>query len=76
MLSPTTSVPGRSCRTADSATVAPKPERAGQVDLLRELHLDVPQVTDLAQRLSGRGLSLPLDILTVKEMVMQLCPSD
>lgn len=47
-----------------------------QVDLLRELHLDVPQVTDLARRLSGRGLSLPLDILTVKEMVMQLCPSD
>lgn len=47
-----------------------------QVDLLRELHLDVPQVTDLAQRLQKRGFSIPSGILTVNEMVMQLCPSD
>ncbi|NMB02022.1 MAG: energy-coupling factor transporter ATPase [Firmicutes bacterium] len=47
-----------------------------QVDLLRELHLDVPQVTDLAQRLRKRGISIPQGILTVNEMVMHLCPSD
>lgn len=45
-----------------------------QVDLLRQLHLDVPQVTDLAQRLQGRGYSIPQGILTVNEMVMRLCP--
>lgn len=47
-----------------------------QVDRLRELHLDVPQVTDLAQRLRKRGLTVPQGTLTVNEMVMQLCPSN
>lgn len=47
-----------------------------QVDLLRSLHLDVPQVTDLAERLRNRGHRVPQGILTVKEMVMLLCPSD
>ncbi|NLJ80475.1 MAG: energy-coupling factor transporter ATPase [Firmicutes bacterium] len=47
-----------------------------QVDLLRRLDLDVPQVTDLAQRLRRRGCALPADILTVNEMVMHLCPSN
>lgn len=47
-----------------------------QVDLLRQLHLDVPQVTDLAQRLRKRGFSVPQGTLTVNEMVMHLCPSD
>lgn len=47
-----------------------------QVDLLRKLHLDVPQVTDLAQRLNKRGMAIPPGILTVNEMVMHLCPSD
>lgn len=46
-----------------------------QVDLLRHLHLDVPQVTDLAQRLQARGFQIPDGILTVEEMVMHLCPS-
>lgn len=46
------------------------------VGLLRELHLDVPQVTDLAQRLRRRGYPIPGGTLTVSEMVMQLCPSD
>ncbi len=46
-----------------------------QAQLLRELHLDVPQVTDLAQRLKTHGYALPDGILTVEEMVMQLCPS-
>jgi energy-coupling factor transport system ATP-binding protein len=47
-----------------------------QAELLHELHLDVPQVTDLAQRLRKRGLSIPQGTLTVNEMVMHLCPSD
>lgn len=47
-----------------------------QVELLRQLHLDVPQVTDLAQRLRNRGYSIPQGTLTVNEMVMHLCPSD
>ncbi|HPT83319.1 MAG TPA: energy-coupling factor transporter ATPase [Limnochordia bacterium] len=47
-----------------------------QVELLRELHLDVPQVTDLGQRLRKRGVNVPPGILTVNEMVMHLCPSD
>lgn len=47
-----------------------------QVDLLRKLHLDVPQVTDLAQRLRKRGFTIPQGTLTVDEMVMHLCPSD
>ncbi|HHT68412.1 MAG TPA: energy-coupling factor transporter ATPase [Firmicutes bacterium] len=47
-----------------------------QVDLLRSLHLDVPQVTDLAERLRNRGYSIPKGTLTVNEMVMLLCPSD
>ncbi len=46
-----------------------------QAQLLRELHLDVPQVTDLAQRLKNHGYAIPDGILTVEEMVMQLCPS-
>ncbi|HBN96850.1 MAG TPA: energy-coupling factor transporter ATPase [Firmicutes bacterium] len=47
-----------------------------QVDLMRSLHLDVPQVTDLAERLRNRGYSIPQGTLTVNEMVMLLCPSD
>lgn len=47
-----------------------------QVELLRSLHLDVPQVTDLAERLRNRGYDIPRGILTVNEMVMLLCPSD
>jgi energy-coupling factor transport system ATP-binding protein len=44
------------------------------VDTLRALHLDVPQVTALGERLRNRGFDLPQGILTVNEMVMQLCP--
>jgi len=47
-----------------------------QVELLRSLHLDVPQVTDLAERLRKRGFEIPQGTLTVNEMVMLLCPSD
>lgn len=39
------------------------------VDELRELHLDVPAVTDLAHELRKRGLPLPAGILTAEEFV-------
>lgn len=40
---------------------------------LKALGLDVPQVTDLAFELRKEGIDLPEDILTVDEMVMELC---
>lgn len=36
-----------------------RPGRCSAKELLRELHLDVPQITDLAQRLASRGVSIP-----------------
>ncbi|AOY75074.1 energy-coupling factor transporter ATPase [Clostridium formicaceticum] len=51
---------------------APK-EVFSQVEQLKELGLDVPQVTDLAHQLIGEGISISKDILTVDEMVMELC---
>jgi len=45
-----------------------------QIELLRSLHLDVPQVTDLAHRLRSKGYELPDGITRVSELVMQLCP--
>jgi energy-coupling factor transport system ATP-binding protein len=44
-----------------------------QVDILKQLGLDVPQVTELASKLIDNGIDLPRDILTVDEMVMHLC---
>ena len=50
-----------------------------QVDTLREMHLDVPHMTDLAQDLRKEGMPLPVGILTVDEMAEEvlklLCPS-
>lgn len=40
-----------------------------QVELLREYHLDVPQVTLLAHELRKRGLPIPEGILSVEELV-------
>ncbi len=39
-----------------------------QVETLRELHLDVPHMTDLAQDLAQAGLPIRRDILTLEEM--------
>ena len=39
-----------------------------KVDKLKELRLDVPQVTRLAQELKKRGLKLPDGILTTEEL--------
>lgn len=44
-----------------------------QVERLKKLALDVPQVTELAHQLIKEGIDLPHDILTVDEMVMKLC---
>lgn len=44
-----------------------------QVDTLREMHLDVPHMTDLAQDLRKEGLPLPKGILTVDEMTEEVC---
>ena len=44
-----------------------------QVERLRELHLGVPQVTELAYELRKEGLPLPEGILTIQELVDELC---
>lgn len=44
-----------------------------EVDKVKGAGLDVPQVTELSYRLNMEGLKLPLDILTVEEMVVELC---
>lgn len=43
-----------------------------QVEKLKELRLDVPQVTELAYELKKEGLALPDGILTVEELVEEL----
>jgi hypothetical protein len=42
------------------------------VEKLRELRLDVPQVTELAYELRQSGLMLPPGILTIDELVAEL----
>jgi energy-coupling factor transport system ATP-binding protein len=44
-----------------------------QVDRMKKLGLDIPQVTDLAHQLIGEGLALSDDILSIEEMVEELC---
>lgn len=44
-----------------------------QVEKLKSLGLDVPQMTELAYELIQEGIHLPQDILTVDEMVENLC---
>ena len=43
------------------------------VDELRALHLDVPQVTEIAVRLHEKYPFIPRDVLTIDEMVDVLC---
>lgn len=40
-----------------------------QVEKLKALGLDVPQVTELAYHLQHQGFDIPVDILTIEEMV-------
>lgn len=44
-----------------------------QVEKVRELGLDVPEMVDLAVQLREKGVPLPKDIMTVDEMVVELC---
>ena len=46
-----------------------------QVDKLKELRLDVPQVTLLAHELKEKGVPLSDGILTIDELVDELCQS-
>ncbi|RBP44910.1 energy-coupling factor transport system ATP-binding protein [Garciella nitratireducens DSM 15102] len=45
-----------------------------QVEQLKSLGLDVPQVTEIAYELNKSGVPIENNILTVDEMVMKLCP--
>lgn len=44
-----------------------------EVEKLKKIGLDVPQVTELAYELRKNGISLRKDVLTVEEMVNELC---
>lgn len=44
-----------------------------QVDKMKEIGLDVPQVTELTYMLRKQGIDVPANILNVKEMVDALC---
>ena len=59
------------------ATSGTPSEIFAQIDLMRELHLDVPHMTDLAHQLRECGMPLRPGILTVEDMeqeVARLCP--
>ena len=45
-----------------------------QIERLRSLALDVPEMTQLADMLRRSSIDIPRDILTVKEMADALCP--
>ncbi len=47
-------------------------ELFSQVDKMRELHLDVPHMTDLAESLRRDGIPLPSGVLTVEEMAEEV----
>lgn len=44
-----------------------------QVPVMKEVGLDVPQVTELAYELKKSGINIDTDILTIDEMVDKLC---
>ncbi|MDI3309827.1 MAG: energy-coupling factor transporter ATPase [Thermoanaerobacterium sp.] len=44
-----------------------------EVKMLKDLGLDVPQVTELAYKLKQEGIDIPTEILTVDEMVRFIC---
>jgi len=51
----------------------PPKEVFKKVEQLKELRLDVPQMTELAFLLNKEGIKVPEDIMTVSEMVDYLC---
>ncbi|MPW24996.1 energy-coupling factor transporter ATPase [Alkalibaculum sp. M08DMB] len=44
-----------------------------QIEELKKLRLDVPQITELAYELNKEGIPMERDVLSVEEMVMKLC---
>ena len=44
-----------------------------QVDRMRELRLDVPEMTEIAHALRERGVDMRADVLDVEEMVEEVC---
>ena len=44
-----------------------------KIDMLKNIGLDVPYMTELSKELNKEGLNIDSDILTVDEMVMKLC---
>lgn len=44
-----------------------------KVDMLKSIGLDVPYMTELSKELNQEGLNISNNILTVDEMVMELC---
>jgi energy-coupling factor transport system ATP-binding protein len=51
-----------------------KPEEVfTQIEALKQLRLDVPQITELALRLSKRGINISPHTLKVEDMVESLC---
>lgn len=43
-----------------------------EVEKMKKYGLDIPQVTELAYKLRKEGINIPLDVLTVEEMVMSI----
>jgi len=43
------------------------------IEGVRACGLDVPEMTELARGLNACGLNLPEDLLSVEEMVVELC---
>lgn len=51
-----------------------KPREVFQnVEIMKNLGLDVPQITELAYELNKSGVNIKSDILTIDEMVRELC---
>ena len=51
-----------------------KPEEVfKKAELLKNIKLDIPQITELAIRLNREGLNIPINILKVDKMVDKLC---
>lgn len=44
-----------------------------QIEMMKAIGLDVPQVTELANELNNKGLNIDTHILTISEMVDALC---
>ncbi len=55
------------------ATTGTPKEIFSQVDMIKGFGLDVPQVTEVCNDLRKKGIDIPADILTIDEMVKEIC---